>query len=131
MNPCWLNPCLNGGICTSNGLNYSCNCPQPAYGNNCQYYLNNLTNSTILNVNNMADLRNLLNLSLNKTWKLLYRSSRDGVLSSDFHSKCDNVSGTLTVIKTQNSNIFGGYTLQLTGLESATNQIQPHSYLVW
>ena len=44
------------------------------------------------------------------TWKLLYQSSIDGYNASIFHSKCDDVAGTLTVIKVNNSNIFGGYT---------------------
>ena len=48
---------------------------------------------------------------MNKTtFSLLYRSSIDGLDSKTFHSKCDGVQGTLTVIKSQNSNIFGGFT---------------------
>jgi TLD len=43
-------------------------------------------------------------------WKLLYRGSRDGFRAVDFHDKCDNVSNTLTVIKTTDTCIFGGYT---------------------
>ena len=50
-------------------------------------------------------------LGLNKTsYQLLYQASRDGFDNSIFHSKCDAVLGTLIVIKTKNSNIFGGYT---------------------
>jgi len=58
----------------------------------------------------MQSLKKLLNIPLNKTWQLLYQASRDGFNSSIFHSKCDGVLGTLTVIKSSNNNIFGGYT---------------------
>ena len=40
----------------------------------------------------------------------MYQASRDGFGASDFHSKTNGVQGTLTVIKTINSFIFGGYT---------------------
>lgn len=43
-------------------------------------------------------------------WNLLYRASSDGFRASNFHSKCDYQTKTLTVIKTRNGNIFGGYT---------------------
>ena len=42
---------------------------------------------------------------------LLYRASRNGWASSNFHSCCDNKGPTVTVIKSGN-NIFGGYTEQ-------------------
>jgi hypothetical protein len=42
---------------------------------------------------------------------LLYRGSLHGFKAYDFHSKCDNIPKTLTVIKaTKSGNIFGGYT---------------------
>ena len=46
---------------------------------------------------------------------LLYRGSRDGWLSSDFHKHCDNKGPTVTLIKvvtTGGKYIFGGYTDQ-------------------
>jgi hypothetical protein len=42
--------------------------------------------------------------------KLVYRASRDGFGAADFHKKCDNIPYTLTIIKTSNSYVFGGYT---------------------
>nr|XP_058953323.1 uncharacterized protein LOC131780736 [Pocillopora verrucosa] len=54
---------------------------------------------------------------------LLYRASRDGWFSFNFHSHCDNKGPTVTVIKS-GSNIFGGYTEQSwddSGLKSAEN----------
>jgi len=40
---------------------------------------------------------------------LLYRSSRDGRFDLTFHSKCDNKGSTLTIIKTSDYHIIGGY----------------------
>lgn len=45
--------------------------------------------------------------------KLLYRGSRDGFKAKDFHSKCDELSATITVIKSTNGYVFGGYTAAL------------------
>ncbi len=45
-------------------------------------------------------------------WELKYRASRDGFSSSDFHSHCDGIPNTLTVIKAKSGNIFGGFTEQ-------------------
>jgi len=43
-------------------------------------------------------------------WKLQYRATRDGFTSQNFHSKCDSIANTLTVIKSEHGNIFGGFT---------------------
>jgi hypothetical protein len=43
-------------------------------------------------------------------WELLYRASRDGKSAKAFHHKCDNKSKTLTIIKSTDDCIFGGYT---------------------
>ena len=44
--------------------------------------------------------------------KLLYRASRDGWSTNSFHSKCDNHQHTLTVVKTVEGYVFGGYSDQ-------------------
>ena len=41
--------------------------------------------------------------------KLLYRATKDGDYSSVFHKKYDNIRDTLTLVKTNNGFIFGGY----------------------
>ena len=41
--------------------------------------------------------------------KLLWRGSRDGFTAETFHKRCDNQGSTLTVIKSANDWIFGGY----------------------
>ena len=42
--------------------------------------------------------------------KLIYRATKDGDSSAVFHNKCDNIIFTLTLVKTNNGLIFGGYT---------------------
>jgi hypothetical protein len=51
-----------------------------------------------------------LNQFSSKEWTLLYRGSRDGFRASNFHSKCDGHSNTVTVILTTKGFIFGGFT---------------------
>lgn len=68
--------------------------------------------STILDhdQNQVQTLRNVLGFDC-----LLYRGSRDGWLSSDFHKHCDNKGPTVTLIKVVTTGakyIFGGYTDQ-------------------
>ena len=46
----------------------------------------------------------------NTNFKLIYQASRDGFDSNAFHSKCDGIYGTLTLIRTTDSYIIGGYT---------------------
>ena len=67
-------------------------------------------NSTILTNEQSLLLCNLTNIPSNKVWPLLYQASRDGFKVSNFHSKVDGIQGTLTIIKTVDSFIFGGYT---------------------
>jgi hypothetical protein len=53
----------------------------------------------------------LCEFSPNDKWSLLYRATRDGFGSDDFHSKCDSHTNTLTILKAKGSEfIFGGYT---------------------
>ena len=41
---------------------------------------------------------------------LIFRGSRDGFRSSDFHKKCDNKGSTISIIKDTRGYVFGGYT---------------------
>ena len=45
-----------------------------------------------------------------RKWSVLYRGSCNGFRASDFHSRCDNKPNTLTIVKSSNGNIFGGFT---------------------
>ena len=59
-----------------------------------------------------------IDIELVKNWlnnryfqaQLLFRKSRDGSKSEDFHKKCDNKGITITFIETTDNYIFGGYT---------------------
>ena len=51
--------------------------------------------------------------------ELLYRASRDGFAADRFHAKCDNRARTLTLIKTTNGCVFGGYTEAIWNKHSA------------
>jgi hypothetical protein len=45
-----------------------------------------------------------------KRFRLLYRGSRDGFSPATFHQCCDGHGNTLTIVKSTNDSIFGGYT---------------------
>lgn len=47
-----------------------------------------------------------------KGYKLLFKASKDGYGVKDFHSKCDNKSNTITLVKTTIGRRFGGFTDQ-------------------
>jgi len=66
-------------------------------------------NATILDETKFEQLMNLCHMS-NQQWKLIYRASESNFSAADFHSKCDGTPNTLTIIKSENSNVFGGFT---------------------
>ena len=75
------------------------------------YWLNSLKSEILANEQQCLELIELCEFSPNDKWSLLYRGTRDGFGSSDFHSKCDGHSSTLTILKAKGgSNIFGGFT---------------------
>ena len=41
---------------------------------------------------------------------LLYKATRDGFTVNAFHSRCDNVANTVTVIRNEFNFVFGGFT---------------------
>jgi hypothetical protein len=77
-----------------------------------QYTYTNLFHSEILkDEQQLFELIDLCQFSPNDKWSLLYRGTRDGFDSDDFHSKCDGHCNTLTIIKAkESSNVFGGFT---------------------
>jgi hypothetical protein len=58
-----------------------------------------------------SQLQQMLEIKAKKA-TLLYRGSQDGFMARDFHSRCDNLSDTLTVVKSTSGHKFGGYTNQ-------------------
>jgi len=62
--------------------------------------------------NQFNDIIELCEFPIGQKWNLIYRASQDGFEAAKFHSKCDDKSNTLVIIKSENDNIFGGYTEQ-------------------
>lgn len=69
-----------------------------------------LKQSEILDANLVKDLINLCGFSFYQEWKLIYRANQSSFSGGEFHSVCDDIPHTLTLVKTFNGNIFGGYT---------------------
>jgi len=66
--------------------------------------------------NILLDLKREKELSLKllewtgyKKIQLIYRATRDGALSKNFHEKCDNQGPTIALIENEKGNIFGGF----------------------
>jgi hypothetical protein len=67
--------------------------------------------SQIFTGRQLFDLIKFCEFSPKDKWTLLYRGTRDGFGSKDFHSKCDGHSNTLTIVKAHGTSyIFGGFT---------------------
>jgi hypothetical protein len=60
---------------------------------------------------------------------LLYRATSDGFTSQAFHSKCDGIGNTITIIKNNLNYVFGGYVSSAWN-SSNNHMIQMHFYLV-
>jgi hypothetical protein len=69
--------------------------------------------STILNPKEKTDFYELCEFHKSDQLSLLYRATRDGFESSQFHKHCDNFPNTLTIIKSSTGSIFGGFTSQM------------------
>lgn len=88
---------------------------------------NKKIDSEILTSNQYFEMLDLCSIDKNKKWELIYRGSRDDFSSDSFHSKCDNRKNTLTIIKSTNYYIFGGYTEK--DWSGYTSKKDPHAYL--
>lgn len=55
-------------------------------------------------------LLDICGFSRSQRFRLVYRASEQGFRAVDFHSRCDRVSNTLTLVKSTNGNVFGGFT---------------------
>jgi hypothetical protein len=63
-------------------------------------------------------------------WRLLYRGTRDGFRSSDFHQKCDGCANTVTLILSTTGAIFGGFTsVPWDSTSGARPDLTPKSFL--
>lgn len=70
----------------------------------------NLASSCCFDSQIIHDIPSIFKEFQSKFIRLLYRGSRDGFGSSDFHKKCDGIGNTLTLIESSKHHIFGGYT---------------------
>ena len=55
-------------------------------------------------------IKNWINSYKQIKFNLLFRMSRDGTTTINFHARCDNKGKTLILIETKDGNRFGGYT---------------------
>jgi len=60
---------------------------------------------------------------------LLYRGTRDGFDGEIFHTKCDGVENTLTIIKSEHDNIFGGFTEKAWESSNEERYADPKSFI--
>ena len=67
--------------------------------------------SSILDESNKKNefLRQIFEWTGCKKMELIYRGTRDGSKSSNFHEKCDNQGPTICLYKNEKNHIFGGY----------------------
>ena len=65
----------------------------------------------------------------NKKLELIFRGTRDGMNSKNFHDKCDNQGKTICLFKNEKDNIFGGYSSKPIGGEINTFTSAPDSFL--
>jgi hypothetical protein len=73
-------------------------------------FANSLPPVRPLESNILQNIPSILKDFETKSWRLLYRGTRDGFGASDFHAKCDQQSNTVTIILTTAGYIFGGFT---------------------
>lgn len=70
-----------------------------------------LLNSTIIQTKAQLDeFLPLCNLKSPSELKLIYQASKHGFSSAQFHSRCDHTWSTLTLVKSSDGFVFGGYT---------------------
>ena len=101
---------------------------------NNELILNRINTKILKNKNELDFIENRLYnndkllLQKNIIYKLLYRGSENGFSAQSFHNKCDNIRGTLTIIKTTKGLRFGGYTEQQFGPCSSSNPVHYFDY---
>ena len=71
----------------------------------------NIVDSIILKESNREKefIKKIYEWSGYKTMSLIYRATRDGQTSENFHNKCDNQGPTICLFKNEKGYIFGGY----------------------
>ncbi len=99
--------------------------------NACWLNVNSFKGEILTNAQQYFELIKVCEFSPNDKFRLLYRGTIDGFRSSVFHSKCDDHSKTLTILKAKESNyIFGGFTSVEWDSSSGFKSIVMHFFLV-
>ena len=103
--------------CKEEDSSKSWTCTINAEGYNCQLnvYRPNNFHKIGLNVGSaifsQEDIRYISSLLPNfKYGSLLYRATAHGFKRLDFHSRCDNKTNTIILVRSENGRKFGGYT---------------------
>ena len=68
-----------------------------------------LNRETFVKPGSFRIINNWINSSKKLDFELLYKASIDGDYAENFHKNCDGYNPTVTIIKSKNNNIFGGY----------------------
>lgn len=84
--------------------------------------------SSILDAKLVDELYKTCQFATSQRWKLLYRASRDGFQVDSFHKKCDGILNVLTVVKSSNGNVFGGYS-DVAWDKSGVNKIDNNAFI--
>ena len=78
-------------------------------------YFSKYEESTIMNINDINFIINLIQSKFNKKLKklyLCYRASTDGDSAEIFHKKCDYIKNIIILIKTKQQKKFGGFSTE-------------------
>ena len=78
-------------------------------------YFSKYEESTIMNINDINFIINLIQSKFNKKLKklyLCYRASTDGDSAEIFHKKCDYIKNIIILIKTKEQKKFGGFSTE-------------------
>jgi hypothetical protein len=69
-----------------------------------------LVGSSLVTPKDAILIEKWINSKNKKPWKCIYKATKDGFDAAKFHKLCDQKGETISVIKSTNGNIFGGYT---------------------
>jgi len=92
----------------------------------------NIIDSNILNESKREEefIKKLNEWTGYKKMELIYRGTKNGMTSSEFHNKCDNKGESITLIKNEKGNIFGGYaSIPWTSPSKGTYYSAPESFI--
>ena len=80
----------------------------------CLLYFCHMIDSKILTNDEHIKLYDMVNTQLKNKfkgeWMLLFRATRDGFARKNFYDKCDGKDNTICIIRSEQNNVFGGYT---------------------